>query len=37
MKVYSRELEWPDLDEEEGSKLVEVSEKTKKFTQAKFT
>ena len=34
---YSKEVTFPDSDEEEGSSLVEVSEKTKQFIHSKFT
>ena len=34
---YSKEVTFSDSDEEEGSSLVEVSEKTKQFIHSKFT
>ena len=35
---FSKEVEWPDFDtEQQESKLVEVSEKTKKLLEEKCT
>ena len=34
---FSQEVTFPDSDEEGGSNLVEVSEKTKKLLEVKFT